>query len=247
MTRVEVATELKAILVRAGVLADLLAAAEPVATVQAEQPGDPGFADAAGFYDWLRGDKMLGPKISSSEYAGCKALTTAMNADGWSLAWAAYGLATPYLETAATMQPIGEYGGNAYFKRMYDIKGARPAKARELGNLQPGDGVLFHGRGYVQLTGRANYRKAGEALGLALEAQPEQALRPDVAADIMVRGMRDGWFTGKKMNDYLPADAEGTQKQFRDARRIINGLDRAEDIADYALRFQKALAAGGWK
>jgi len=50
-------------------------------------------------------------------------------------------------ETASTMQPIKEIGNAAYFKRMYDIEGARPAKARELGNIHPGDGAKFCGMG----------------------------------------------------------------------------------------------------
>ena len=62
----------------------------------------------------------------------------------------AYVLATTNLETGYTMRPINEFGGNAYFKKMYDIKGDRPSKARELGNLSPGDGIKYHGRGYVQ-------------------------------------------------------------------------------------------------
>ena len=59
--------------------------------------------------------------------------------------------------------------------------------------------------------------------------------------------MEEGWFTGKKLADYLPGSGPATLKQFRESRRIINGLDRADDLADYAIRFQKALSAGGWR
>jgi putative chitinase len=55
-----------------------------------------------------------------------------------------------------------------------------------LGNKQAGDGAKYHGRGYIQLTGRDNYRRAGQALGLPLEAQPELVERPDVAAKVAV-------------------------------------------------------------
>ncbi len=55
-----------------------------------------------------------------------------------------------------TMQPIKEYGGERYFYRMYDITGYRPGVAKHLGNLQPGDGARFPGRGLVQLTSRKN-------------------------------------------------------------------------------------------
>jgi hypothetical protein len=75
--------------------------------------------------------------------------------------WLAYALGTTHHETARTMQPIHEYGARSYFHWRYDIKGGNPALARRLGNVTPGDGVLFRGRGYVQLTGRANYERMG--------------------------------------------------------------------------------------
>ena len=67
-----------------------------------------------------------------------------------SIGWLAYVLATTYHETARTMRPIDEYGSDTYFAR-YDGR-------RDLGNTQRGDGARFHGRGFVQLTGRKNYR-----------------------------------------------------------------------------------------
>lgn len=141
------------------------------------------------------------------------------------------------------MQPIGEYGGNAYFLRRYDISGPNPAKARELGNFAVGDGARFKGRGYVQLTGRANYRRAEAELGLPLLLDPDLALQPDVAAKIMRRGMTEGWFTGRTLGSLPPI---ATFEQFKRARRIINGMDRAAEIAAYAMEFQDALVAGGW-
>jgi putative chitinase len=77
-----------------------------------------------------------------------------------------------------------EKGGSLDFRK-YDPKFA-PAKARALGNTQVGDGGKYRGRGFIQITGRYNYKKAGEALGLPLEQQPELAARPDVAAKIAV-------------------------------------------------------------
>lgn len=150
------------------------------------------------------------------------------------------------------MQPIKERGGNAYFTSMYDIRGKRPAKAKELGNLTPGDGAKYPGRGYVQLTGKTNYAKATAALqvvfpGLDLVSKPDDAMRPDVAAAIMRRGMEKGWFTGRKLSDYLPSSGPGAQAKHKEARRIINGTDRWEDVASYAVQFQAALQTAGWR
>ena len=215
----------------------------PVAPPEPQRPPTARNFDAAAFFNALRSSKALGPKLSPGEVSGCEAILAACA--GFPIAWTAYPLATAVVETAGTMQPIKEYGGTAYFRRMYDIEGDRPAKARELGNLMPGDGARFCGRGYVQLTGRSNYVRAGRELGLPLTDDPDLALEPAIAAKIMRLGMLEGWFTGKRLETYLPAEA--SHEQFRNARRIINGLDRADEIAAYAMEFQGALRAGGWK
>jgi putative chitinase len=209
--------------------------------------------DAYGaFFDFLRDNRMLGPKISEGEFKGCDAIVSAFGEQGCPVSFVAYGLATAYLETAQTMQPIKEYGGTAYFTRMYDIKGARPAKARELGNLAPGDGAKYAGRGYVQLTGKANYAKAtdklrGMGFSVDLVAEPDRAMEPDIAAAIMAKGMIEGWFTGRKLGDDLPARGPATLAQFTASRDIINGKDKQAEIAGYANDFQTALQEGGYR
>lgn len=185
--------------------------------------------DLAAFFDTMR--KEFG-SLSTSQVSGAESLIAALG--DWPVSWIAYALATAYHETAHTMQPIKERGGEAYFKRMYDIMGERPAKARELGNVKPGDGARYAGRGYVQLTGRANYAQYG------LADNPDDAMKPEVAARVLKDGMEKGRFTGKSLKDYLPGDYIG-------ARRVINGTDRAQMIADYAIKFEKALKAGGFK
>ncbi|MES2339596.1 MAG: hypothetical protein V4537_16005 [Pseudomonadota bacterium] len=203
-------------------------------------------ADPAAFFAHLRAGKILGPVLTAAEVAGCNAIIDACGADGWPVGDTAYALATAWLETAATMQPIKEIGGDAYFHRMYDIEGARPAKARELGNLRPGDGARYPGGGYVQLTGYKNYLRAGTALGIDLVNHPERALERAIAAAIMVRGMRDGWFTGRDLDDDIPRAGPATLAQFIASRDIINGTDKARAIADAAIHFQHGLLAGRW-
>jgi putative chitinase len=162
-------------------------------------------------------------------------------------------LGTTKHETAHTMQPIKELGNKAYFTRMYDITGSRPALARRLGNTQPGDGALFCGRGDVQLTGRKNYWLATQKLrelhfidgSTDFVADPDKVMQPRLAALIMFEGMEDGWFTGVKLDDVID-DLDGDKHaEFVRARRIINGTDRAEKIATYSDGFLKALKAAG--
>ncbi len=187
--------------------------------------------DEAAFFDALRGSKALGPTLSADEVEGCQAIVGACRGAGYGLAWTAYALGTAYHETAATMRPIREYGRG---------------KGRRYG--QPGKhGQVAYGRGYVQLTWDYNYEKADAKLGLGgrLIGNYDLALDPKVAADIMVRGMAEGWFTGKKLADFLPASGPANRTSFENSRRIINGTDKAQLIAGHALEFQRALQAGG--
>ena len=187
---------------------------------------------------------LLGPDLDQSEVDGCNALLNAV--EGAPLSWAAYMLATAYHETASTMKPIKEYGGPTYFTRMYDVTGARPKTAVKYGNTCAGDGPKYCGRGYVQLTWKNNYAKAGQECGVDLVANPDKAMDPAIAAKIIRAGMSQGWFTGKKLSDYLPAKGRAGAQQYRNARYIINGTDKATLIAEHAKKFEDALLAGGW-
>lgn len=195
------------------------------------------------FFDSVKAG-LLGPTLSPDEVDGCNAIVAAM--ENAPLSHVAYALATAYHETASTMQPVREYGGPSYFTRMYDVTGARPKLAVLSGNTCAGDGARYFGRGYVQLTWKCNYKKAGDKLGLDLCDDPDMALGPIVAAKIMRQGMDAGWFTGKRFSSYLPVSGRASRQQFTDARRIINGMDKAAKIAAHALDFQAALEAGGW-
>jgi putative chitinase len=86
---------------------------------------------------------------------------------------------------SANFTRMEEVGSPAYFAKKYDPKHA-PKTAKILGNTQVGDGERYKGRGFIQLTGRDNYRRAGEAINYPLEARPELAARPDIAAQVAV-------------------------------------------------------------
>src|SRR6185312_10129046 len=186
----------------------------------------------AAFFDGAR-EEPFGCRLAQSQVGGLNALISAWEAGGdGDNRKLAYLLATAFHECAATMQPISERGAVRYFAK-YDA-GTKLGKA--LGNTLSGDGYRFRGRGYVQLTGRANYVSAGSKLGVDLAANPDLALAPDIAAKIIVRGMSEAWFTGKKLSDYINSG----HCDFVAARKIINGTDRAVLIAGYANDFLTA-------
>ena len=135
---------------------------------------------------------------------------------------AAYMLATAKHETANTFAPIEEYG-----------KG----KGLPYGNRNSKTGHAYYGRGYVQLTWAKNYQTMGTVLGLPLYTQPDLALRYDVAYKIMSYGMTHGTFTGVALRRYIN---EG-KTDYQNARKIINGTDKADLIAGYASAIEQML------
>ena len=149
----------------------------------------------------------------------------------------AYCLATFKWETAHTMEPLDEHGSSAYFNTRY---GPQTKVGKVLGNTQPGDGARFHGRGYVQITGRRNYSKAKALTGMDLLSEPDRAKNPELAYRIAIQGMIDGWFTGKKLSQFIK---DGQPPDYENARTIINGHDKALIIADLARRFNEVLLA----
>ena len=180
------------------------------------------------FFDFYR--NAFG-RIDQSQVAGLNAILEFIEADKEILdvRWAAYMLATTKHECADKWHPIKEIGTASYFKR-YDRS---TQTGKRLGNTEQNDFIDFIGRGYVQITGRANYQNFGIA------DTPDKALEPATAYWIMSSGMRSGAFTGKKLSDYI----HGGFCDYVPARRIINGTDRAEIVAGYAKKIEAALKA----
>jgi len=194
------------------------------------------------FFDRVRA-KPFGGSLTQSQVEGMETILAAADQYGLKVrGQLAYVFATAFLETARTMLPIKEYGGAAYYTKLYDVKGQNPTRAKAHGNTEPGDGPKYCGRGYVQLTWKVNYQKASAIVGADLVANPDLAMRPDIAALIMFDGMTKGWFTGKNLDGYI----SGTTRDFTNARRIINGTDKAATVAAYAEQFDAALIAAGW-
>jgi putative chitinase len=167
------------------------------------------------FFDTVRGSLFKGG-LSQPEVNGISAILDEWEKRSLSdLRWLAYMLATTFHETAGTMQPIREFGRGRGTKY----------------------GTTYYGRGFVQLTWETNYAKASKVVGVDLVKFPDRALMLPVAATILFDGMINGWFTGKKLADYI----SGATCDYEGARRIINGTDRKVLIAGYAMSFQKAI------
>lgn len=134
----------------------------------------------------------------------------------------AYILATVWHETAKTMQPIEEFG-----------KGAGKPYGEPVG------GIAYCGRGHVQITWLTNYKKLSEAnsRGWDFVSKPELLLENEPSIWATFYGMRTGIFTGKKLRDYFNAE----KTDALNARRIINGKDKAFLIKGYYANFYNAI------
>lgn len=145
---------------------------------------------------------------------------------------AAYVLATAVWESAGTMKPVREYGGEQYLK-------SKPY-------------YPYVGMGYVQLTWKYNYEKAGKKFGVDFVKNPTLLLQPKYAAPILVTGMKEGWFTGKRLSDFITLQ----KSDFFNARPIVNGDKNKKPkgdnrtigqiIADYAKQYDKQLKEIGY-
>ena len=188
------------------------------------------------FFDHIR-PSALYKRLTTKQVSGHKDIIASLKKHKVPLSHAAYVLATAYHETAHTMQPVRE--------------GLSASDAWRKRNLRY---YPWYGRGHVQLTWKENYVKADRKLGLggALVANPDLALDPEISAEVLVVGSVEGWFSGDKHGNrhtlarHLPVNSEATRAQFKQARRIINIMDRADQIAGYALIYQEALKKAGY-
>jgi len=155
--------------------------------------------------------------------------------------WIAYALATTARETGHEYEPIQERGPRRYFDKYNHREdlGHHGQTFTLPDGSTVGIGYYLRGRGYCQLTGLVNYEWFSNRLGIDLISNPELACDRQVAYQVMVIGMTEGRFTGKKLRDYILAQ----KCSYFYARRIINGLDRASEVAGYARTFEKALKA----
>jgi hypothetical protein len=213
--------------------------------------------DRTKFYGAVRTPVFAG-KLDQGQVDGMNAMLDEFAAQKIPLDQQAYMLATAFHETSGHMLPVMETRQPEESKNpSVDMAIGRLESSWKRGRLpwvkkpywrKDAEGKSWLGRGLPQLTHKVNYLKVGKAIGVDLVANPDTALRTDIAVKIMIVGMQLGIFTGKRMDDFLDGvdDADAKDyKQFTAARVVVNGKDKAEHIAQHALKFEAALKAAG--
>lgn len=156
--------------------------------------------------------------VTGEQYNGINTIINEFNLSGHTdKRWLAYILATVTHETGKKMQPVTEFGGQKYLmKKAY---------------------YPYYGRDLCQTTWKANYEKVKKFSGIDVVTNPELIGQMPLAAKVCITFMVNGWYTGASLKKYINAE----KCDYINARRIINGTDKAELIAGYAEKWQKVL------
>ncbi|WP_457578970.1 hypothetical protein [Ensifer adhaerens] len=212
----------------------------------------------AAFYAALRRSTsgVFGKSLSKAQVHGIDAILDEAERRGTPLTHLAAILAEAHHETGGQFQPVSE-NLNYSAKRLTEVwpnrfptiaaaapyannpqRLANKVYGGRLGNVDPGDGWLFRGRGLAQITGRENYARFGIA------GVPDDAGKMPVAIRILFDGMTRGIFTGRKLKDYDAADGY----RYAASRAIINGDVKANGarIEKHGRAFEAALRAAGY-
>ena len=191
------------------------------------------------FYDAVRSPLFAG-KIAEKQVAGMEAFFHEWERQQLTdLRWLAYMLATAYHETARTMQPIEEFGKGRRLDYGKKLKMGR-GPGRRIPYTTPNK--LYYGRGHTQNTWYENYEKltkAAKTQGFDWDFlnKPELLLEMEPSIWATFFGMQTGLYTGKTLLHFF----NDTTEDWRNARKIINGLDKADQIAAQAKIFFTAL------
>ena len=160
----------------------------------------------------------LFPTLTQKQVNGIEAILDEWERRGFTdLRRLAYTLGTVYHETAKTMNPVKEYGGEAYLRS----KSYYP----------------YYGRDLVQTTWLTNYKKVKAFTGVDVVTNPDLIADLKVASATALEFMHKGYYTGKKLSDYF----NETKEDWFNARRIINGTDKASLVGGYGKLFYAAL------
>lgn len=213
-----------------------------VSLILAQQQRSKGVSASPGGSEWTHqqiNDTIIGSVLSNID-TYWPPLQSAM---------ATLGNATQKLHKVATLAtvgvevpvfaPINEYGDDSYFWFMYDITSPDPQRrevARMLGNVNPGDGVRYHGRGMIQLTGRNNYHNYGLRIGVDLEGNPELALDADVSSAVFVLYFNDRGLWNQALAQNWLAVRQGVNGGYNGLQRFMQyvmAFTYMNDIEDW--------------
>ena len=226
------------------------ATSDKAKTIDSSPSGPPSFFEMPEFFDPIR-QHLFGGKLIQDQVDGIKSISALCVDIGLCIEQTAYVLASCYHESAHTMQPVRETLSGSDEQAI-----ARLEHAWRNGKLpwveepywrKDAAGKSWFGRGLIQITHEENYDKQQRKLAdhprresavpYQVHDEPDIALHPQTALLIAVLGMADGDFTGHKLADHIrPGMADYTT-----ARRIVNGTDRAGQIAGYARIFERAI------
>lgn len=197
--------------------------------------------DRKNFFDTVR-ETLFDGSMNQGQVHGMEAMLREWEAQKLTdLRWLAYILATAYHETARTMQPIAEFGkgkGYDYGKKLKMGAG----KGKRIPYSLPDK--LYYGRGHTQNTWYENYQRLTKAAATQGKNwdflnNPELLLQMEPSIWATYFAMQVGLYTGKKLKDYF----NDTKEDWINARKIINGLDKAQLISGYGKKFMAGLRA----
>jgi hypothetical protein len=224
------------------------AALPPEGHADAEEKPVPQIAsvnlDQAKFFSAVR-QSLFGGRLTSDQVNGMTGILAAFDTVGDGMPdTLAYAMATAYHETGRRMVPVREgfattdAGARRAVNALAARRGANSAVAR-YARPQPPYGHVYYGRGHVQLTWLENYERSSLDAGIDLVKHPDAMLDPVVSALILIVGLLDGRWNGRGhgLRHYLD------RGDCREARRTVNILDKADEIADQAQRFLAAIRA----
>ena len=181
------------------------------------------------FFDSIR--PMFGP-LSAEQVGGIETLLGAWEKYGTKdLRHLAYIFATVHHETGKMMVPVRECFAKT------DKAARHCVRRRRYGKPEPPWGHVYYGRGRVQNTWLENYKKLRERFSVDYVHYPDLLLDNAYDAPVTIIGHLEGIWTTKRLSDYI----KGDKCDYRNARRIVNGRDKARKIAKYARKYEQAL------
>lgn len=202
--------------------------------------------DRAKFYADVRASLFDG-RLSDEQVKGMDPLLDECQKNLDDVRHAAYVLGGVYHETGRKMTPVREgfaktdAGARSAVNKLAAKRGPNSAVAKYARPAGP-HGHVYYGRGRIQNTWLENYERLQRRFGKPFVAHPDLLLDDAVDAEVTVIGHAEGIWTGKKLADYI----NGDKVDYFGARRIINGTDKAAEIATFAKKFEAALRAAGY-